>query len=212
MDIDEDKSEILEFEIEIPKDLEENEYAIFIKVIDDENYCNDEYTKINIERKKNDVVIEDFKIEPEDALCGDYVSVQTKLKNFGTKDEMVYIVIENEKMDIYEKTEEFEIEKFDDRDEVSQNIEIKIPEDASGNYEIKASVFFDKGNEESFVYRNLNIKCEELNIETKTSVQEIVHGGTVEKAVSRYSSNAVIALMIIVAVLIFILIILWFFY
>jgi len=96
VDIDEDKSEILEFEIEIPKDLEENEYAIFIKVIDDENYCNDEYTKINIERKKNDVVIEDFKIEPEDALCGDYVSVQTKLKNFGTKDEMVYIVIENE--------------------------------------------------------------------------------------------------------------------
>ena len=150
IDIDTGEDETLEFEFIVEEDLnEENDYAVFVKVEEEDgDYCNEAYVLIDIKREKHNVVIQEMKVEPETAVCGDYIFVDMKIKNLGTSDEDVHILIENSELGISEKSEEFEIEKYDDNDEAERFFNIKIPENAeAGEYDIKVSVIFEDGQD-----------------------------------------------------------------
>ncbi|MHA1748674.1 MAG: tandem-95 repeat protein, partial [Promethearchaeota archaeon] len=216
IDIDKDDSKKIEFEFEIPEDLDaSHKYAIFVKVLEeDERYCNENYKKINIEREKHDVVIEEIKIEPKTAVCGDYIHIKTKIKNLGTKDEDVYVIIKNPDLEIYEKTKKFEIEKFGEKDEVSREFfNIKIPEDANaGNYSITISLFF---NNKEISTKDELILGECKNVETKISEIERISLKGEEKEIKMQKAKTqnkklITSFISIIAILIIFLIIISF--
>ena len=142
-------SETIELEIEIPEDVEDNDFAIYVFVEDEEERCNSDYVKIDIEREKHNVIIEDIEVIPQLVSPGNSIEVIVKIENIGTSDEDAYITIENSELNILEQTEEFDIEEFGDDDSATKRIYVQIPKDAEEkNYEIKATVFFD-GEENS---------------------------------------------------------------
>lgn len=173
IDIDESDSEKIEFEFEVPEDIDEkNDYAIFVKVMDeDEEYCNEEYVSVDIEREKHDVIIEDILITTGDVICGDKISLETKIRNRGSRDEDIFLMIENSELGILEKSDEFEIERYDEDDEAKEIFTIKIPNNAGkGEYKIKATVFFDDGKGEHVLFKDLILgSCREYNREIVTN-------------------------------------------
>ena len=172
--VDKDKNEELEFEFAVPKDInEENNYAVFVKILDeDEEYCNENYVKIDIEREEYDVVIKDAEID-SGVTCGDYFNAEVKVSNIGSKDDDVYLVIENSGLNISEKSEEFELEKYDEDDTETKTFSIKTRENADeGNYEIKITAFFDDGNKEYSVTKDLRVECKQIETEIETKALE----------------------------------------
>ncbi len=146
-DIDDGDSVDFETEFEVPLDIDDgNRFAIYVRVNDeDENFCNENYVEIDIERKENEVILESFGISPEgEILCGDYVDLSLRLKNQGKEDEDMYISAEIAKLGIYEESEEFELEKYGDGDSVKKNLYLKIPENATqGEYELEIILNYD---------------------------------------------------------------------
>ncbi len=138
------KSETIELEIKIPDDVEENDFAIYVFVEDEEERCNSEYVEIDIEREKHKVIIENIEITPELVSPGNDIKVKVDIENIGSSDEDFYIKIENSELNISEKTEEFEIEEYGEDDKETKTFYVKIPENAEEkDYEIKATVVFD---------------------------------------------------------------------
>ncbi len=164
INIDEGDKEKIEFEFDIPEDLDEkNDYAIYVKVIDEDDlYCNENYVKIDVEREKHDVVLKDYLIETTDLSCNDDLYVEAKVKNIGASDEDVFLRLNVPELGISEKTSEFELEKYDEEDTTIKYLKGKIPNDIKpGNYEIKLSAFFDDGNEEYSVSEKVFINCKQ---------------------------------------------------
>ena len=174
IDVDEDDSEKIEFEFEIPDDIEDNDFAIYVYVEDEEGRCNSEFVEIDIEREKHDVRIDEISIVPSIVSSGDNLEVVVKIENLGLSDEDVYIEIENSEIGILEKSEEFEIEEFGDDDKESETFYIEIPENAEEKtYEIKATVFFDDGDEEHFLSQSFEI-LNRVEFETVSNNDEII--------------------------------------
>jgi len=166
----------LDFVLDIPNDIDtENDYVIFVRVVDgDEVYCNEEFVKIDLERAEDDVRIESFKIVesskddpvgPEDLVCGDSFSVEGRIKNFGSSDQDdVVFSVKSSELEIFEKTEEFELEGFGDDDDVRKSFSFKIPGDAlKGVYEIEGVVSY--GSDEVSMIVDLDLgKCREFSV------------------------------------------------
>lgn len=150
--------EKFEYEIEIPDDIEDNDFVIYVYVEDENGNCNSDYVNIDIEREKHKVIIEELNLNPSSISLGGKVGVEAKIKNIGKNDEDVVLIIENENLGIYEESEEFELEEYDEDDEITKIISIDIPLDAKkGDYEIKARVVFDDGEE--YESKTLSIKA-----------------------------------------------------
>jgi hypothetical protein len=130
----------------VPGDLNENDkYALFVKAkADGEDYCNESYNLIQLEREEDMVVIETKRIEQEDIRCGDYFDFYIKIKNAGTKDQKVSIKVENSALKIKEETENIILEKYDKHDSEDKSFNLMVPEIAkAGNYTLKISVFLN---------------------------------------------------------------------
>ena len=168
IDINSKDTEDLDFELDIPEDIKENNHAIFVRVIEDKGlFCNEGYIEINIEREKEDVRIEDLSITPNDNLiCGDSASISLTVKNHGTSDwENNQVIIENKELGIYAKGDMFDLDEFDDKkDERNEDFNIKIPEEAEkGTYKIDAKVLYDEENEE--IRKTIDLVLEECEEE-----------------------------------------------
>jgi len=157
------------FNFSIDNDIkEDNDYIIYVYVEDkDDQYCASNSINVEFEREKRNVVIDRFEIKDE-LLCGKNVDLQMKIQNLGTKEvDEVYILLENKELGISIKTEEFELEEFDEEDSVEKTLTISIPENVTaGKYSLKARVFFDE-EENSYTYALDIPEC------TKTSVSPI---------------------------------------
>jgi hypothetical protein len=170
----------IDLNIEIPEDIEEREFYVFIKVQDDDNesLCNEDYVKIEIEREDDDVVIDEFKISPIIVSEGDLLEAIVKVKNIGSDEqEEVYVVVENKELGIYEKSEEFDIEEFDKDDTEKLSFLIRIPEAEENDYELKATVFFadgDEKNSRSVIFSVMNGASAD---KTKSEVGEVISLG-----------------------------------
>jgi hypothetical protein len=144
VDIDSDDSEELEFTFKVEDDLDEShEYAIYAYVEGDSNSCNDDYVNIDVKRDKNKLIIDSINMDNDLAICNDNVDMSVKIKNIGSKDQDAYIVVENSELSVNEKTESFEIEKYDDKDTITKTLSFKIPENMTeGTYNLKIKVYY----------------------------------------------------------------------
>ena len=176
--IDEGDSENYEFEIEIPMDIEDEEFVIYAYVETSDEICNSAYNEIEIQRKDHDVQIDNIEINPVIVSPGDESEVSVKIKNLGTEDEDIKIKIEVLGMNLSKTSEEFEIEEFGQDDKETKKMILAIPEDAKeGEYSLKATVFFEDGesyatedfavlkgeSSENNVVENILIKIGDLN-------------------------------------------------
>ncbi|MCX6750823.1 MAG: Ig-like domain-containing protein, partial [Candidatus Pacearchaeota archaeon] len=73
VDIDEGKSENIEFSMEIPKDIENKEFAIYAYVEGEDEECNSAYVEIEINRKKHEVIISEITTDREEVSPGEEV-------------------------------------------------------------------------------------------------------------------------------------------
>ncbi|MFH1585137.1 MAG: MopE-related protein [archaeon] len=148
IDIKSGKDETLELELEIPDDLEEGDYLVYIYAeAEDDLGCNFDYVEIGVEREEHKVVID--KIEAQEQVSpGDILNLDVRINNQGASDEDFYILIENSKLDISEKSEEIEIEEYGEDDSETISFSIDIPEDAEdGNYEFSILIVYDDGED-----------------------------------------------------------------
>jgi len=153
IDVDEDETEELDFNLEVPDDAEEkHDFVLLVlaRAEEDEDYCNYDFIEIDIEREDELVVIDKIEVDPEIVSPGGNLEVNVKVQNLGSDDQDVYITLENNELGISETTEEFELEEYDDEDTETKTFTIKIPEDAEEReYNLKARVFFDDGDEDN---------------------------------------------------------------
>lgn len=195
--VDKDKSKNLDFKFTIPEDLDEkDDYAIFARVTDDnEEYCNEAYVRIDIEREENDVFIKGVEMNPEIA-CGDYFEFKIKVVNRGSEDQDVYLAIENSELNINEKSEEFELEEYGKDDTETKIINFKIPESATeGNYEIEIKADFGEG--ENSVTKNLLIKCKKVEEKISEIKRISLQSNNSEAKTNANNKNPIIILSII---------------
>jgi len=185
LDIDEGEDEKIDFEFLIPENIEDgDEHVIYVFVEDDdEEYCNEAWVDINIKREKHDVIIEDIKADPLTISPGDYLDFMIDLKNKGSTDEDVSLIIQNSKLGISEEVEEFELEEFGDDDEVKKRLQIKVPENAEGgSYNIRTTAIFESNSDSKDVeiyvqaFEDLSNQDKRIYIgeEPKESVEEEV--------------------------------------
>jgi len=169
LDVDEDEEEKIEFSFDIPEDLEDSHtYAIFVRVLEEDGkYCNEAYNIIDIEREDNYVVVEDINME-EVVNCGDSVYIETKIKNLGSEDQDVYVSVENSVLGIKETSEEFELEEYDEDDDVVKYFDINIPQDTeTGVYDLTFTTFFDDGGEKNSIIKSFVVECKEIDVKTE---------------------------------------------
>jgi len=194
MEIDESDSERIDFNIRIPADIDDtNDYAIFVKVEDDKGeFCNEEFVFIDIDREEHDVIVDSMFIQPDVSICRESISVEVNLRNIGSKDEDVYLKLENFQLGISERTGTFEIEEFDEDDTAQLSFNYRIPEDAgAGLYEIKATVVFDDGREENSLIKVLSLgTCSDFRGELITNGPIKLGDPITDKAVKETSSTS----------------------
>jgi hypothetical protein len=162
-EINEESGRIVSFDLELPYDInEDNEYAFFVQINDeDEEYFNEDYIEINLERKTTDIIIK--KIETlEQSYCGDYFNLDVTLTNMGSNEQDVYITVQNSELNINEKTDVFELEAYDEKDTSINNFNLKIPsETTKGVYPLKIVAHFN--NKRITQEKQIAIDCTEIN-------------------------------------------------
>ncbi len=140
--IDKSKKKTASIDILIPDDLErDNNYVLLINAESDD-LCNYNYQAIGIERKRNDIRIDEFEISGNTAVCGDVIEGSIRLANLGSDDQKVSLLINSEKLNISAPFEDFKLDEYGgNKDTIKKRFEISIPPNAKeGNYTIEANV------------------------------------------------------------------------
>jgi len=174
IDIKDGKTEEIEFSIEIPKDIEGDEFAIYVYVEGEDEECNSGYVEIEVERKKHEVIISEINVDREDISPGDEVKLEVKAENLGRGDEDVVIVVSIDALNIYQESEEIEIEKYGDKYRKTETFYISIPDNAKyGYYDIKASAIYDDG--ENYLLKEIIIAGRETSTGDKVNESRVIN-------------------------------------
>ncbi|MEA3329744.1 MAG: lamin tail domain-containing protein [Nanoarchaeota archaeon] len=145
VDIDEGDSETLNFEIEIPDDIDAgNDFAIYVYVEGEDDECASKYILIDIEREDDALVIDRFEIIPPEIRAGRIVNFEIKVSNVGEDDQDAEIRISNSELGLNIE-DEFEIEEYDDRDDyVVKSYSFKVPQDIEpGSYQVEVEINYN---------------------------------------------------------------------
>ncbi|MBU0472198.1 MAG: hypothetical protein KKF65_06220, partial [Nanoarchaeota archaeon] len=175
-DINSGRKDDLEFTFRVPENAYDNPHAIYVRVIDDKNnYCNQGYVKIDVERLENDIQIKELNLEPLDS-CNHSFIINTLLKNEGTKKyKDIKLTIENRELGISQETENLELNKYDKgNSELSEGINIEIPKDAKQmTYKFKAVITYDNDDSRTTNYIDVivNNECkQEQNTQNQPNI------------------------------------------
>ncbi|MEK6875653.1 MAG: putative Ig domain-containing protein [Nanoarchaeota archaeon] len=148
INVDESDSEDYDFNIDVPSDAKDKDNFVLLAIAradsgdSNKEYCNYKYVNINIDREKNRIVINDIEKTPEIVSPGGNLEVKVEVENVGSKDQDIYIELENSELEISEKSEEFKLEKSGDDNKDKKTIMIAIPSDTEeGDYILTARVF-----------------------------------------------------------------------
>jgi hypothetical protein len=155
LSVDEDEEEELDFEIKVPYDSEKNnENYIYVLVTDEDNesICNDAFVKLDIEREKYNLEIQEINI-PDSALCRESVQGEIVLRNTGRKDlEDIFVKVSSEGID--SQTEEFELK---DSKKIRKDF-LFFSGEKQENYTLNVDVFFE--NERVGQTKNIFVSCD----------------------------------------------------
>lgn len=175
-DLKDEKDDFDDLVLTIPNDEEinpEHTYILYMKTYDDgneENYCDFEGVEIEIDRENDDVIVNDFVINPSIASQGDIISFTVEAENIGTKKQKdVYIKLRDRdnELGLDLISDVFELDEYDDNDkDIVKTFTFTIPSDAvAKEYWIEAIVYDKKGkqydeNTKSKVLEKLTIQGE----------------------------------------------------
>ncbi len=146
-EIDEGEEETFEFGIEIPEDVENNDFVVYVYV-ESEDECNSDYVEIEIERINNKVVIKNFEINPSELKVEDYANFEVDIENWGEEEQDCVVKIFNEELRLDIESEEFEIEEYGEDDSETKRFDFKIPNVEEDIYDVKAELNCDGEIEE----------------------------------------------------------------
>ncbi len=151
-DIKSDKKETATFKIdELPADLEEGNYRIYVKAYSENNedlecvdtYRGNKYHEISINKEKdNAIIVKEESFTTIKANAGDNVEIKFDIYNIGTKDEEdVLVRIYNQELGINEK---IHVKDMDVGDKKEISFTVKVPESAEEKkYYIDIYTYFD---------------------------------------------------------------------
>ncbi len=147
-EINEDDNEIFNLEIEVPDDFDDgDDYLIYVKAYEEKNedeQCDEKIVEIKLEREKHDVIIKDMEITPLTIRSGKNLNVFVDIENIGSSDEDVYVTLKNDALEIFEKSETFELEEQGEDDFFTQGFFVRIPDNTlEGEYSLIIEAVFD---------------------------------------------------------------------
>ena len=144
IDVDDGEDEDLEFELEIPKKLDDgHDFVVYAYAEGENGECTSSYVDVNIERDDDLIEISSIDLSSPSTSPGSNAIMQIRLKNLGADDQDVKVKIENTELGVDFETEEFELEKYGDKDSKTVEFSIPIPEDAEEkNYTLKVSAVY----------------------------------------------------------------------
>lgn len=160
--------------LEIPEDMEEDDYTLKIEVYD-RNDEERETATIQIERAKHKLSILDVLFD-KTVDAGDDLDVEVRVENIGSsKEEDIKVIVQafGDKDSVY--IDELVTEDTDD-DETSESVDLRlnIPEDASGEYELEVIVEYNDGREELVEVYTVTVDGEEGAIDEPVEKGEVV--------------------------------------
>ncbi len=155
-----DESQSVEFEI--PIEVEDKEFNLVLD-IEWKDGNNKEFKKtlkykVEVEKEKHDVRIENVKLSDEEIVCSGSTSLSINVVNMGREKEQVVLEVNSEDLGISEKKEfELEDDPFDDDSEYSTSIRINVDSDVDeGIYPILVNAGFDRYSQDATV--NLRVR------------------------------------------------------
>jgi uncharacterized membrane protein len=152
--LDEDESETFRIDIDLPSNLDEDDtFYIYVQVHEEheeDNSCDYERVKLDIELEDEAAKITDFTLSPVTPLmCGDNYQLTFEIESTG-KDELenVYVEIVDGDLDISEESENFDLGDHDDSDnDYVVSFDLTVPEGTpEGGYYIEAILHKDSGS------------------------------------------------------------------
>jgi len=165
IDINDGDEETFNLELDIPiTDLaDSDEYILYVKAYEDGNEdenCAEDSDTVNLDLEKYDVVIDNFDISPDSAMCGELINADLDVFNVGSKDESdVYVELRNNELKISEKSSKFDLDKLGDKDsDAAISLSFTVPTDATEkSYDIEAIVYYNNGAKKRSSFATLNV-------------------------------------------------------
>ena len=187
IDIGKNAKKTINFEFNASDEMDdEDKYALFLKAEGDE--CSENYIEIGSERSRYRSIIEEIKLEPLIASCGDYIELNLKIRNKGAKDDKIYVLVESKELKINEKSEEFELEKYGERDLKKQSFNLRIPENLKEEkYKIAASAIYNGGRDSKTIELALG-NCKKTEKETN-EIGKVQLTGTSKEILTKNKEN-----------------------
>ena len=176
--------EDLEFSIDIDSGLDDtHSYAIFARAEDDD-YCSQDFVRINVERKEHDVRITNFNI-PSIINCGESFEASISVENYGDSDEDVKLSLTNSELGIGEEFS-FELERAGDSDRRTRSFNLHVPDySEEKSYSVSARVMFS-GEAES-LDEEVIVRCDKQETELMRDTGVVSLNSNQERVVSRKS-------------------------
>ncbi|MBR9676808.1 hypothetical protein GOV04_01590 [Candidatus Woesearchaeota archaeon] len=150
-DIDADKDDTFEFEIDIPNDAEDDEYDAILEVEgEDENgaihYLRWDLT-ITVEREKDDIRITEAFLDRDVLSCDRRTTLTVEVTNYGSRDQDdVSIKVENNLLDISERVRPIELDEDPDKKDNDYKAIFNLEfgdDELSGTYDLIIDTFID---------------------------------------------------------------------
>lgn len=132
--------------------MDQDQYKLRIRVSDRDNPTVEQTYEIDVEAEKHSVMIKDIILNPENEVkAGRALLASVRIGNFGQKDEKdMKVTVSIPELGVSASSYLDEIEKEDDDDDskTSEEMFLRIPEDAkTGSYTLVATVSYDEGDE-----------------------------------------------------------------
>jgi hypothetical protein len=156
--------------------LDQDQYKLRVRVSDKDNPTVEETYELEIEAERHDLIIKDVILNPENEVkAGRALLASVRIGNVGQKDEKdIKVTVSIPELGISATSYLDEIEKEDDDDDskTSEEMFLRIPENAkTGVYTLMAEVTFDEGDERVTEEVNVRVVGDETQkMEEKTII------------------------------------------
>src|SRR3989338_8764120 len=132
--------------------LDQDQYKLRVRVSDRDNPTVEQTYELDVEAERHSVTIKDVVLNPENEVkAGRALRASVRIGNFGQRDEKdMRIKVSIPELGVSATSYLDEIEKEDDDDDskTSEEMFLRIPEDAkTGSYTLVAEVTYDEGDE-----------------------------------------------------------------
>lgn len=198
VNIDDDNSETIELDLEIPTDKnidEDNDFVLLVKAFEDGNeneFCDDntdDILDIKIEVPSHKLVIEDASLTPSQVQCGQTVTASVDVKNVGSSNEKrVRLGVREPTLNINVFSDTFELEEVGEDDEASRTLTFQVPGDAkTGTYTVEAIAESGTAPKASELL-NLQVTCEvpvtQVSVTTPSTTLKVSQGSSLNLPLS----------------------------